>query len=155
MAAMDPVAICTTVSTLVKTCGTAVRTCSGLLGKYKNAPDILASIRTECIAIKTTLAHVDGLVKRDTMLLSSQLKAYGPLAETFDITLSGCAYTFSLLDIELQKLYDGSKDHNSYKWKNKMRYLWDEDRVKTILDHMRGLQSAVNLMLTALQTYVS
>ena len=28
-----------------------------------------------------------------------------------------------------------------------MRYLWDEDRVKNILLHMRGLQSAVSLNL--------
>ena len=152
---MDPLTICATVTGLAKTCGTAVTTCSGLLSKYKNAPEILASIRTECTTIKLTLSYVDWLVKRDTELLSSQLKAHAPLAETFDVALTGCAFTFSLLDIELQKLYDKSKDHDGYTWKDKMRYVWDEDRVKITLDHMRGLQSAVNLVLAALQTYVS
>ena len=94
-------------------------------------------------------------MKRDTKLLSSQLKAHGPLVEIFDVPLTGCALTFSLLDIELQKLYDRSKDNDTYRWKHKMRYVWNEDQAKAILDHMRGLQSAVNLMLTALQTYVS
>ena len=152
---MDPFTICTTVASLVKTCGTAATTCNGLLSKYKNAPQILASIRTECATIKTALSYVDWLVKRDTKLLSSQLKAHSPLAETLDVALTGCAVTFSLLDIELQKLYDKSKDQDGYKWKDKMRYVWDEDRAKNILDHMRGLHNAVNLVLTAFQTYVS
>ena len=149
---MDPFTICTTVASLVKTCGTAVITCNGLLGRYKNAPQILASIRTECVTIKSTLSYVDWLVKRDTELLSSQLKAHNPLAETLDVALTGCAVTFSILDIEHKKLYDNSKDQDNYKGKDRMRYLWDEDRAKSTLDHMRGLQSAVNLVLTALQT---
>lgn len=151
---MDPFTICTTVASLVKNCGTAATTCHGLLSKYKNAPQLLASIRTECATIKTALSYVDWLVKRDTELLSSQLKAHSPLAETLDVALTGCAVTFSLLDIELQKLYDKSKDQDGYKWRDKMRYVWDEDRAKNILDHMRGLNSAVSLVLTALQTYV-
>lgn len=155
---MDPFTICTTAAGLVKTCGlavTTITTCSGLVGKYKNAPQILASIRAECTSIKTALSHVDWLVKRDTDLLSSQLKAHSPLAETLDVALTGCAVTFSLLDIELRKLYDKSKDLDGYKWKDKMRYVWNEDRAKNILDQMRGLQSAISLVLTALQTYVS
>lgn len=152
---MDPLTICTTVASLVKTCGTAATTCNGLLSKYKQAPQILASIRTECTTIKTALSYVDGLLKRDTALLSSQLKAHSPLAETLDVALTGCAVTFSLLDVELRKLYDRSKDQDGYKWKDKMRYVWDENSAKNILDSMRGLQSAVNLVLTALQTYVS
>lgn len=130
---MDPLTICATVTGLVRTCGTAATTCNGLLGRYKNAPEILISIRTECIAIKTTLSFVERLVKRDIKQLSSQLKAYSPLAETLDVALSGCAFTFSILDIELQKLYDRSKNHDGYRWKDKMRYLWDEDRVKNII----------------------
>lgn len=152
---MDPLTICTTVAGLVKTCGATVITCKGLLGTYKNAPQTLASIRTECTTIKTALSQVDWLVKRDNELLSSQLEASSPLAETLDVALTGCAVTFSLLDIELRKLYDTSKDLDGYKWKDKMRYVWNEDRAKRILDQMRGLQSAIGLVLTALQTYVS
>ena len=152
---MDPFTICMTVAGLLKSCGTAVTTCNGLLDKYNNAPGLLASIRTECITIKTTLSYVNWLIKRDTAHLSSQLHAHTPLAETFDVALSGCAFTFSLLDMELQKLYERGKDQDGYNWKDKMKFVWDEDRVKTILDHMRGLQGAANLVLTALQTYVS
>ena len=39
------------------------------------------------------------------------------------------------------------------KRKTSLKYLWDEDFAKHILDHMRGLQDAVNLVLTALQMY--
>ena len=153
-AIMDPLTIGVTVAGLVRTCGTAVTMCSGLITKYKTAPAILASIRTECITVKSALSYVDWIIKRDADLLSSQFQAHSPLLEIFDVPLNACVLTFSLLDIELQKLYDRSKDHDSFKWKNKMKYVWNEDQAKTILDHMRGLQSALNLMLTALQTYV-
>ena len=147
--------ISTTVAGLVKTCGTAATSCNTFIGKYKNAPQSLAAIRTECTTIKSALSYVDWMVKRDTERLSSQLKAHSPLADTLDVVLTGCAVTFSLLDIELKKLYDGSKDQDGYKWKEKMRYMWNEGRATNILDHMRGIQGAVQLVLTALQAYVS
>ena len=152
---MDPFTICMTVAGLLKSCGTAVTTCNGLLDRYKNAPVILISIRAECTTIETALSYVDWLVKRDLDHFSSQLHAHTPLAETFDVALTGCAFTFSLLDMELKKLCERGKDQDGYNWKDRMRFMWDEDRVKTILDHMRGLQGAANLVLTALQTYVS
>ena len=152
---MDPLTICATVTGLVRTCGTAATMCSGLITKYKIAPMILASIRTECTTVKTALSYVDCLIKQDADQFSSRVKAHSPLSEIFDVPLTGCVLTFSLLDVQLQKLYDRSKDHDSYKWKDKMKYVWDEDQAKAILDHMRGLQGALNLMLTVLQTYVS
>ena len=152
---MDPLAICTTVTGLVRTSGTAATMCSRLITKYETAPAILASIRTECITVKTALSYMDWIIKQDADLFSSQLKAHSPLLEIFEVPLTGCIFTFSLLDIELQKLCDRSKDHGSYKWKDRMKYVWNEERAKAILDHMRGLQSALDLMLTVLQTYVS
>ena len=149
---MDPLTIGATVAGLLTACGTAVTMCSGLITKYKTTPTILASIRAECITVKAVLSYVDGIIKRDVDLLSSQLKAHSPILEMFDVPLTGCVVIFSLLDIELRKLYDRSKDQETYNWKDKWRYVWNEDKAKTILDHMRGLQSALNLMLIALQT---
>ena len=88
----------------------------------------------------------------NTELLSSQLDARGPLAETFDVALTGCTVTFSLLDTELQKLCQQSKGSDTYKAKDKMKFVWNEDLARSLLDDMRGLQGAVTLLLTALQT---
>jgi len=38
--------------------------------------------------------------------------------------------TFSLLDCELEKLYEGSKEHEAYKTKDKSKYIWDEHFAK-------------------------
>lgn len=80
------------------------------------------------------------------------MQAHRPLAETLDVALTGCTVTFSLLNYKLQKLYGKSGDRDSFKWKDKMRFTWDEKVAKELLDQMRGLQSAVTLVLTALQT---
>ena len=149
---MDPLSISTAVAALVTTSTKAVVLCNTLVGKYKNAPRTLASIRTECTTVKAGLSYIYYLINRDTELFSSQMQAHGPLAETLDVALTGCTVTFSLLDCELQKLYDKSGDRDSFKWKDRMRFIWDEKVAKELLDQMRGLQSAVTLVLTALQT---
>ena len=59
---MDLLTIYATTTVLVEKCWTAATACKGLLGRYKNAPDILLSIRTECTAINTILA---GAVEND------------------------------------------------------------------------------------------
>lgn len=149
---MDPVSICTTVATLVTTSAKAVTVCNTILGKYKNAPQTFASIRMECTTIKAAFSYVHWLINRDTELLASQLHAQGPLVETLDVALTGSTVIFALLDIQLQKLYVASDSQKGYSWKDKLRYIWDEDLAKSILDHMRGIQGAVNLVLAALQT---
>lgn len=149
---MDPITIGATVASLVTTCTKAGMTCNTLIGKYKSAPQTLASIQTECTTIKAALSYVYWLINRDTELLSTQLCAQGPLAETLDVALTGCTMTFSLLDSELQRLYDRGDDGQSYGKREKLRYVWDEGLATTILGNMRGLQGAVTLVLTALQT---
>ena len=88
----------------------------------------------------------------NTELLASQLDAQGPLAETFDVALTGCTVTFSLLDMELQKLCQQSKEKETYSAKERIKLVWNEDLARSLLDDMRGLQGAVTLLLTALQT---
>ena len=149
---MDPITIGTTVASLVTTFTKGAQTCNDLLSKYKQAPQTLASIHTECTTIKLALSHVYWLVNSNTELLASQLDARGPLAETFDVALTGCTVTFSLLDIELQKLCQQSKDESTYGTKERMKFVWNEGFARSLLDDMRGLQGAVTLLLTALQT---
>ena len=85
------------------------------------------------------LSHVYWLVNSNAELLSSQLDAQGPLAETFDVALTGCTVTFSLLDAELQKLCQQSKEKESFSAR-RIRFVWNEDLARSLLDNMRGLQ---------------
>ena len=149
---MDAITIGTSVASLVATITKGAQTCNTLLSKYKHAPQALASIDTQCTAIKLALSHVYWLANSNTELLSSQLHAQGPLAESFDVALTGCTVTFSLLDVELQKLCQQSKDKDTYSAKDRIKFVWNEDLVRSLLDDMRGLQGAVTLLLTALQT---
>ena len=152
---MDPATIGTTVAFLVATFTKSAQTCNTLLSKYKHAPQTLASIYTECTTVKLALSHVYWLVNSNAELLSSQLDAQGPLAETFDVALTGCTVTFSLLDVELQKLCQQNKEKESSSAKERIRFVWNEDLARSLLDDMRGLQGAVTLLLTALQTWVA
>lgn len=101
---MDPLSVSTTGANLVTTCTKAATLCNRLIGKYKNAPTKLASIRSECTTVKAGLSHVYFLINRDTESFSSQLHAQGPLTETLDVAITGCTATFSLLDCEMQNI---------------------------------------------------
>ena len=148
---MDALSITVSVVSLVTTSARVATYCNSLIGKYKNAPQILSSVRTEVAATKAALSYVYMLMNRDSPVTNW---SEGPLAESLDVALTGCTITFSLLDVELQKLYNASNADGCYSWNNKLRFMWDEGTMRSLLDQMRGIRDAVNLVLTALQTSV-
>lgn len=150
----DPVSISVAVVSLVTSATKAAKTCNTLCDKYKDAPFSLTSVHIECLTTKASLSMVDMLMKRNPSLMKSRLEADTPLAENIDVVLTGCCLTFALAEIEINKLTAIDKDSVIRSWKDKCRAVWQEDRMVMLLDRMRGIRDAVNLLLTVLQTQV-
>ena len=58
--------------------------------------------------------------------------SHGGLAESLDVALTACIITFSLPDFQVQKLYTASIADGSYAWKDRLRFLWVEDMMRSI-----------------------
>lgn len=86
------------------------------------------------------------------MSLASRLGSNSPLADAFDVVLNGCAITFALLDEQLADVCKMKADEDHPSWADRVRYLWNEDVIRTAIHQMSSMQNAINLLLTVLQT---
>lgn len=148
---LDPLTITAGVAKLVTSLADAAIGCGKLVGKYRGAPLLLSSIQVECKILRSALNHVYAKVNRDPKRLEPQLATKPLLVEDFDIAIDGCTLTFALLHAELQKLLGLDSDDRPIDWKDRCRYIWNEDAMTTILEHMRGLRDVVHFLLDMLQ----
>ncbi len=68
---------------------------------------------------------------------------------TFDQAITGCMLVYSVLEDEVQKLYARADSVSG-----RIRYLWREEAMKDLLHQIRGQQTALTLLIQALQMYV-
>jgi hypothetical protein len=79
------------------------------------------------------------------------LNARADLAAALDTALIGCAVLFSCLHEETQLITKGSTQPDQLTWKGKARAVWNHDRLKELLDGLRGQQNAINIIINLLQ----
>lgn len=151
---MDPLSITASVAGIAATCLRTAKTLNDLRTKYNDASLTMASICSETTIIGTTLAKIQMILLNKPYILTPELHAT-PGSEdlevkpTFDIALAGCGEIYSCLEIEVKKLHSDTNDPPG--WKDKSRFLWNEDRLKQLLSHLRAHQSAITLLITVIQ----
>jgi hypothetical protein len=88
--------------------------------------------------------------------LSDKLSARPDLQATLDHALTGCYVVFDVLQAEIQKLTESAQSTSSdLGLRAKFRYVWSEGTMQDILTQLRGLQTALTLLLQLLGTYVA
>lgn len=92
--------------------------------------------------------------KSDTTALS-HLSNNATLAQSFDIVLTGCTVTLSVLDSEIQQVLKGREDEEMAGFCQRAKYVWNEDTLKSVLDELRGQREALNLLVTVVQRLVA
>jgi len=143
---MDPLTITSAVICISSHCIQTAKAISGLRDKYKNAGMMITAIYTELTVVSASLGHIQGLISRDSASLESSLQSRPELRQTFDQALTGCVLIFSVLDDEVQKLYEGAN-----KVVGRATYMWKEEAMKELLQQIRGQQSALTLLIQAFQ----
>lgn len=148
----DPLSVSASVVGLVANFTQAAIGCNNLIKSYKGAPIAITSIHTECTVLRIALNQVYAVMTKDLGATSDRMTSDSRLAEDFEIALDGCQLTFQCLDEELRRILKASdqEEHQQVKWKDRFNYVWNEESMKSILEQMRGLSGAVNLLLTAL-----
>jgi len=118
--------------------------------RYKDAPMTIISICSETTTISVSLSHIQSLLlsKRD---LEGILQARQDLATALDTALVGCAVLFSCLNEETQRITKGQSGSSTFAFRSKARLLWNHDKLKELLDGLRGQQIAINTLIQLLQ----
>ncbi|ERF72070.1 hypothetical protein EPUS_04988 [Endocarpon pusillum Z07020] len=120
---MDPLSVTVSVSSLLVIAARVVKVIHDIRGDYKDAEFILCSIASECT-----------------------------VTEAFDTALLGCALTLSVLDEELRKLVQGGFIDTNALEPRKLKYLVENERLKELLQQIRGQLLAITLLLNTYQT---
>jgi hypothetical protein len=145
-AAMDPLSITVSVSTLLVTAAKVIRAASDLRSQYKDAAFMLSAISSECTVINTSLAMLQSLMVSNLDNLRSRMTDH--VMSIFEVALMGCALTMGVVEDELSGLLVKDEDGNLKA--RRIKYMMDQVHLKEMLQQIRGQQIGVTLLL---QTY--
>jgi hypothetical protein len=104
-------------------------------------------VSSECTALSAALGNVQTLVPKKPDALQDSLKNRPELMEIFDTWLTGCVLVFSILDREVQKLNARPDSVGT-----RIELLWNVDRMKELLEQIRGQQMPLNLLIQTFAT---
>ena len=152
---MEPLSISLAIAPLLLASAKLTKQVNEVADSYKNATKTLTSICTECRLIHVALCKVQGLVYQSSSVLTARLSSEKSLRDAFDSALTGCRMTVAAVDVEIRKLIDpeavnhGGKPEISFK--KKLRYVWKEDLMQSLLDQTRGQMGSVQFLISLLQ----
>jgi hypothetical protein len=143
---MDPLTITGTVITISARCVSTAQALYGLRTNYKNAHMMISAIYAESTTISASLGVIQSLIPTDPQRLQSTLRSRPELEHVFDQALTGCAVVYSVLEDEVRNLYEGAERVSS-----RVHYVWKEQAMRDLLQQIRGQQTALSLLIQALQ----
>jgi hypothetical protein len=152
---MDPLSITATVVTLTARCISTAKSLYNLHSQFKHAHLTISAIYSESTIISASLGHVQNLVLTKPEAFGERPELGGIL----DTALTGVMLVFSVLGDEVQELmgvggdgHEGSGSLGRELGKRKaMKVVWKEDVMRELLVQIRGQQTALTLLIQALQ----
>ena len=152
---MDPLSISLAVASLTFSFAKVTKCLFAIKDTYKNVPITVVSMIAECNTINLAFTHLQSLVQKNPVALSSSFISQDTLSKTFDDALTGCMFTSSAIERELKNLVEGEEGLGSIGFRARVGFIWDEDTMNHLLQHLRGQHTAVSTLVTLLQTQVS
>ncbi|KAL8785349.1 MAG: hypothetical protein Q9213_003414 [Squamulea squamosa] len=148
---MDAFSISASVVGLTATCLKTAKALHDIKDKFDNGNLIISAICTETTIISASLSRIQSSILSSPDEISDKFKERPDLVATLDSALTGCYVVFDVLQVEVQK-YTQSKNSESSNigFRAKLRYVWNETAMQDILTQMRGLQTALALLLQLL-----
>ncbi|KAF5566537.1 GTPase-activating of the rho rac family (LRG1) [Fusarium phyllophilum] len=149
---MDPLSIATSVVGLTATCLSTCKKLHDLAGEYEDVPTTIAMICSESTVISMGLSELQSkILHRDD--LAQAWASRTDILNVFEVALTGCMTVFSCLEAETRNL----------KLRNpgvlaklpgvlaKLKFIWNQDRLKELLEALRGQQTSITFLLNILE----
>ncbi|KAF4956008.1 hypothetical protein FGADI_4181 [Fusarium gaditjirri] len=142
---MDPLSIASSVVGLTTTCLSTCKKLYDLAREFEDVPAIVAMICSESTIISIGLSELQmKILQRDDLA-----QAWASMTEiwmAFETALTGCMVVFSCLEAETRSL----RSENPGLWA-KIKFLWNQDRLKELLGALRAQQSCITFLLNLLE----
>lgn len=157
---VDPISTATAIPSLLLTLTKVVQLCNDIREKYKNAELGIGNIASECAVVKAALGQLQDLLDGMDSATWKAQAGDGPIVASLDEVTIACTSTFSMLTDYLSDASEAVDDDSSNRSsgasrKQRAQFVWNEEKVKSLMLQLRGHQSSLTLLLTVLQMYVS
>ncbi|KAG4264995.1 hypothetical protein FPRO04_00721 [Fusarium proliferatum] len=130
---------------LTATCLSTCKKLHDLAGEYQDVPAVIAMICSESTIISIGLSELQmKILRRDDLAQAWASKTEIWMA--FETALTGCMVVFSCLEAETRSL----RSKNPGVWA-KIRFIWNQDRLKELLGALRAQQSSITFLLSLLE----
>ncbi|KAF4944199.1 hypothetical protein FGADI_12853 [Fusarium gaditjirri] len=143
---MDPLSIATSVVGLTATCLSTCKKLHDLAGQYEDVPTIIAIICSESTVISMGLSELQSKILHRNDLAQAWASRTDIL-HVFETALTGCMTVFSCLEAETRNL----KLKNAPGVLAKLKFIWNQDRLKELLEALRGQQTSITFLLNILE----
>ncbi|KAF5595990.1 GTPase-activating of the rho rac family (LRG1) [Fusarium pseudocircinatum] len=142
---MDPLSIASSVVGLTATCLSTCKKLHDLAGEYQDVPAVIAMICSESSIISIGLSELQmKILRRDDLAQAWASKT--EIWTAFETALTGCMVVFSCLEAETRSL----RSKNPGVWA-KIKFIWNQDRLKELLGALRAQQSSITFLLNLLE----
>ncbi|KAM5352791.1 hypothetical protein ACJ41O_005513 [Fusarium nematophilum] len=136
--------------TLTATCLGTCKKLSDLAGSYEDVPVVIAMICSESTVISIALSQLQmHILKRQD--LSQAWASRSEVLMAFETALTGCMVVFSCLEAETRQLQLQTSKPTGLRVWTKLRFMWNQDRLKELLGALRGQQTSINFLLQVLE----
>jgi hypothetical protein len=143
---MDPLTITSTVISISARCIHTAKAIYDLRERYRHAQVIIESIHSQSTLISAALGNIQGLICKSPAAIQITLESRDDLVKIFDQALTGCVMVYSVLDDEIQKLYDAPDSVQS-----RVQTLWKEQTMKDLLQELQSQRGALSFLLQTFQ----
>ncbi|PQE05958.1 camk camkl kin4 kinase protein [Rutstroemia sp. NJR-2017a BBW] len=149
---MDPLSIASIVVKLAATFLSTAKALSAIRSDYKDAPISIVSICSEAAVISACLSRLQMIVCEKQDLVQT-LESMTELNYALDVALTGCVVLFSCLDDEIRNITSDSSPTaaGAIRWKGKAKLVWNHEKLRDLLDGLRGQQVAIDLLIQLVQ----
>ncbi|KAF5646573.1 GTPase-activating protein [Fusarium sp. NRRL 25303] len=142
---MDPLSIASSLVGLTATCLSTCKKLHDLAGEYQDVPVVIAMICSESTIISIGLSELQmKILQRDDLAQAWASKT--EIWTAFETALTGCMVVFSCLEAETRSL----RSKNPGVWA-KIKFIWNQDRLKELLGALRAQQSSITFLLSLLE----
>ncbi|KAF5984732.1 hypothetical protein FBULB1_3239 [Fusarium bulbicola] len=142
---MDPLSIASSVVGLTATCLSTCKKLHDLAGEYQDVPAVIAMICSESTIISIGLSELQmKILRRDDLAQARASKT--EIWTAFETALTGRMVVFSCLEAETRSL----RSKNPGVWA-KIKFIWNQDRLKELLGALRAQQSSITFLLNLLE----
>lgn len=105
---------------------------------------------SESTVISVALSQLQILIlQRDD--LSQAWASKTDIFDAFEMSLNGCMVVFSCLEAETRQLQTQMPGSAGKRVWTKIKFMWNQDRLKELLTSLRGQQSSINFLLQVLE----